>query len=114
MNILVTGVNGQLGSEIRELSSSYSEYTFFFEDSKNLDITDFDKVNLYIQLNKIHTVINCAAYTTVDKAEIEKDKAEKINSLGVGNLTEAMKFNKGRLIHISTDYVFNGENSMPL
>jgi len=67
-NILVTGANGQLGSEIRELSSEY-KYNFYFTDSSSLDITDFKKVKESIELNKIDAIINCAAYTAVDKAD---------------------------------------------
>ncbi|WP_420552536.1 dTDP-4-dehydrorhamnose reductase [Tenacibaculum aiptasiae] len=113
MNILVTGSNGQLGSEIKNLSSDYPEYNFFFEDSKNLDITDIEKIKFYILNNKIQVVINCAAYTKVDKAEVEKVKAEKVNYIGVSNLIKAIELVGGKLIHISTDYVFNGENVLP-
>lgn len=113
MNILITGANGQLGSEMRELSPDYLEYCFFFEDSKSLDITDYDDVKTYIELNKIEAVINCAAYTAVDKAEEEKEVAEAVNSMGVDNLTKSINNVGGKLIHISTDYVFNGENHIP-
>ena len=112
MNILVTGASGQLGSEIREKSIKYSQYKFFFEDSKSLDITDFDKVEVFVVENNINVVINCAAYTAVDKAEIEERDAENINLQGVKNLTSALK-DRGRLIHISTDYVFNGKSYEP-
>jgi len=113
MNVLITGENGQLGSEIKELSSNYQKFNFFFENSKNLDITEASIVDSYIQKNKINAVINCAAYIAVDKAEIEKEKAEKVNSIGVFNLAKAIENNGGKLIHISTDYVFNGNNSIP-
>lgn len=113
MNILVTGSNGQLGSEIRELSPNYFSWNFFFEDSKSLDVTDGDKVKLYIQTNKIQAIINCAAYTNVDQAELEKEQAELVNYRGVSNLVKAIEIVKGRLIHISTDYVFNGDNLSP-
>ncbi|WP_440882027.1 dTDP-4-dehydrorhamnose reductase [Tenacibaculum sp. C7A-26P2] len=112
MNILVTGASGQLGSEIREKSIKYSQYKFFFEDSKSLDITDFDKVEVFVVENNINVVINCAAYTAVDKAEIEERDAENINLRGVKNLTSALK-DRGKLIHISTDYVFNGKSYEP-
>ncbi len=112
MNILVTGASGQLGSEIREKSIKYSQYKFFFEDSKSLDITDFDKVEVFVVENNINVVINCAAYTAVDKAESEELNAESVNSLGVQNLVSALK-GKGKLIHISTDYVFNGKSYEP-
>ncbi|WP_299125620.1 dTDP-4-dehydrorhamnose reductase [uncultured Tenacibaculum sp.] len=113
MNILITGSNGQLGLEIKDLSSDYSEYNFFFENFKNLDITDIEKVKSYILNKKIQAVINCAAYTAVDKAEIEKEKAEKVNYIGVSNLIKAIGLVDGKLIHISTDYVFNGESVLP-
>lgn len=112
MNILVTGASGQLGSEIRENSIEFSQYNFFFEDSKSLDITDFEIVKEVIEENKIEVVINCAAYTAVDKAESNELNAESVNSLGVKNLISALK-GKGKLIHISTDYVFNGKSYEP-
>ena len=112
MNILVTGASGQLGSEIRENSIDFSQYNFFFEDSKSLDITDFEKVKEVIEENKIDVVINCAAYTAVDKAESDELNAKRVNSLGVKNLISALKA-KGKLIHISTDYVFNGKSYEP-
>lgn len=113
MNILITGSKGQLGSEIKELPSNYSNHNFFFEDSKSLDVTDFNKVDLYIQVNQIEAIINCAAYTAVDKAETEISKAEGVNTQGVYNLAKAIKKAGGKLIHISTDYVFNGESFTP-
>jgi dTDP-4-dehydrorhamnose reductase len=113
MNILITGVNGQLGSEIRELSSQFSNEVFFFEDSKTLDITNGELVGKYVGENKIEAVINCAAYTAVDKAENDFNRAEKVNAEGVKNIVTALEKVKGKLIHISTDYVFNGENFSP-
>ena len=113
MNILVTGANGQLGSEIKELSLCYTSFKFFFEDSKSLDITNADLVANYIEKNKIDRVINCAAYTNVDKAEEALEEAEKVNVFGVENLVNSIKSRGGKLIHISTDYVFNGESFLP-
>ena len=112
MNILVTGASGQLGSEIRENSTEFSQYNFFFEDSKSLDITDFEKVEEFIVENNIKAVINCAAYTAVDKAESEEQDAKNVNLLGVKNLISVLK-GRGKLIHISTDYVFNGKSYEP-
>ncbi len=112
MNILVTGASGQLGSEIRENSTEFSQYNFFFKDSKSLDITNLEKVKEVIKENEIDVVINCAAYTAVDKAEFEELNAESVNSLGVQNLVSALN-GKGKLIHISTDYVFNGNSYEP-
>ncbi|CAL2094198.1 dTDP-4-dehydrorhamnose reductase [Tenacibaculum sp. 190524A02b] len=111
MNILVTGANGQLGSEIKELSPLYTKHNFFFEGSKELDITNYEKVKEYISSKEIEAIINCAAYTAVDKAEEEKEKADGVNNAGVANLAKAI--GTGKLIHISTDYVFNGENFTP-
>jgi len=113
MNILVTGERGQLGSELKDLASKYSQHTFFFEGSKTLDITDAHLVESYISTNNINSVINCAAYTAVDMAETNGEKAESINVYGVENLITALSKNQGKLIHISTDYVFKGENFIP-
>ena len=111
-NVLVTGANGQLGSEIRELSSAY-ENKFFFTDSQDLDITNKTKVENFCQKNKIHVIINCAAYTAVDKAEEDEVNAYKINHLAVKYLAEIAKEQDIKLIHISTDYVFDGRNFKP-
>lgn len=113
MNILITGATGQLGSEIRVLSSNYPEYNFFFENSETLNVTNSEKVESYIQSNKIKGVINCAAYTAVDRAEEEREEAKAVNSTGVFNLAKSIKKVKGKLIHISTDYVFSGRSCIP-
>lgn len=113
MNILITGANGQLGAEFRELIEKKTDHTFFFEDSFGLDITNKAKVLSYVTKKQINAVINCAAYTAVDKAESEPLKAEEVNSLGVKNLIEALSNVDGKLIHFSTDYVFNGKNYKP-
>lgn len=112
-NILVTGANGQLGSEIRELAESYPQNHFFFTDVATLDITDKNAIALFIQENKITAILNCAAYTAVDKAESEPELANKINHLAVQHLAEAAKVYECKFIHISTDYVFDGTNYMP-
>lgn len=113
MNVLITGASGQLASEIRDLSLQFSEHTFFFENSKTLDVTNEELVCGYVKENKIEAIINCAAYTAVDKAENDYDKAEQINGQGVKNLVNALRNVKGKLIHISTDYVFNGQSFTP-
>lgn len=111
-NILVTGSNGQLGSEIRELSVEYQDY-FYFTDRNELDITNKDAVDDFCIQNSIDVIINCAAYTAVDKAEEDEANADKINHLAVKYLAEISKEKNIKLIHISTDYVFNGKNYMP-
>ena len=112
-NILVTGGNGQLGSEIKNLEKNHQKYSFYFTDIKELDITNQLSVKTFIEKKNIDIIINCAAYTAVDKAEVEKDIAEKVNYKGVQNLVDALKTVNGKLVHISTDYVFNGENFVP-
>jgi len=112
LNILVTGANGQLGSEIKELSSKY-EYKFFFTDSQDLDIADQIKVEAFCKENAIDIIINCAAYTAVDKAEEEQELANQINHLAVKYLASIAKEQNIKLIHISTDYVFDGTNFKP-
>ena len=113
MNILVTGANGQLGSEIKDLASYYKSFNFFFMDLPALDICNSSELGLYFEKNKINTVINCAAYTAVDKAEEDAEIAEKVNSEGVLNLVSAIEKVDGKLIHISTDYVFDGNSFLP-
>ncbi len=112
MNILVTGANGQLGSEIRVLSKNYP-YNFYFTDKEELDITNKEKIKTFVTENKINLVINCAAYTAVDKAESEKELADLINHKAVKYLTDISKQKEIPLIHISTDYVFDGKNYKP-
>ena len=111
-NILVTGSNGQLGSEIRELSSNYS-YTFFFTDRNNIDITSKDNIKAFCETNNINVIINCAAYTAVDKAESDEINADLINRKAVKKLALVSQELNIKLIHISTDYVFDGKNFKP-
>lgn len=112
LNILVTGSNGQLGSEIKELSFNYT-HNFFFTSKENLDISNENSVKQFLQKNDINTIINCAAYTAVDKAETQMADANKINHLAVKNLAKISKELNIKLIHISTDYVFDGKNFKP-
>jgi len=112
MNILVTGANGQLGSEIKVLSKNYP-YHFFFTDKDKLDITKKEEIEKFIKENDIDLIINCAAYTAVDKAEEEKGLTDLINHQAVKYLAEISKENDITLIHISTDYVFDGKNYKP-
>ena len=113
MNILVTGSNGQLGSEIKDLVANYASFSFFFMDLPELDICNSSQLNIFVNNNNINTVINCAAYTAVDKAEEDAEIAEQVNSIGVSNLVNALEIVNGKLIHISTDYVFNGDHFLP-
>ncbi|HIO90874.1 MAG TPA: dTDP-4-dehydrorhamnose reductase [Campylobacterales bacterium] len=111
-NILLTGSSGQLGCELKDLSNS-SHDNFFFTSHDNLDIGDFQKIKTYCQTNSIEVIINSAAYTAVDKAQSEKEEANKINYLAVKNLATISKELNIKLIHISTDYVFDGKNYKP-
>lgn len=107
MNILVTGANGQLGNEMRIVSQGSSD-RYIFTDVDELDITNRDAVMNFVKENDIKVVVNCAAYTNVDKAEDDEATAELINAQAVEYLAEACKANDATLIHISTDYVFGG------
>ena len=109
----MTGGNGQLGSEIKELSSSFTNDSFFFTDTSNLDITNHAVVAAFIKTNNIDVIVNCAAYTAVDKAESEPELADAINHLAVKNLAFIAKECGAKLIHISTDYVFDGTGHKP-
>ncbi len=111
-NILVTGSNGQLGSEIKVISSNYS-YNFFFTDRSNIDITSKDNIKAFCQTNNINVIINCAGYTAVDKAESDEINADLINRKAVKKLALVSKELNIKLIHISTDYVFDGKNFKP-
>ena len=108
MNILVTGANGQLGNCIRNASEGSND-TYIFTDVAELDITDAEAFNKIVKDNDVQVIINCAAYTNVDKAETDVTLAEKLNCDAVVNLANAIKANNGTLIHISTDYVFGGD-----
>jgi dTDP-4-dehydrorhamnose reductase len=112
--ILVTGSNGQLGSEMQFLSKKYSQYKFHFTDVQDLDITDLEELRLFLSNHSIDYIINCAAYTAVDKAEEEKEFSDKLNHIAVANLLEASKKKGSKLFQISTDYVFGGMHNTPL
>ncbi len=107
IRILVTGASGQLGSEIKEISTSY-KYDFFFKNKNDLDITDKYAIKKFLKKNKINVIINCAAYTAVDKAETDIKLADKINRKAVKYLAKISQEKNIKLIHISTDYVFDG------
>ena len=113
MNILVTGANGQLGNEMRIVSRNSQDH-YIFTDVAELDITNAMAVEKIVNDHDIKAIINCAAYTNVDKAEDDYDFAELLNAIAVKNLAQAIKKNDGILIHVSTDYVFGGtKNNTP-
>ena len=113
MKVLITGFNGQLGSEILQLVDKYEQFEFIFKDLPDLDISNESSVNNFILGNNINTVVNCAAYTAVDSAEDNIETANRVNTIGVYNLVKALEKVNGKLIHISTDYVFDGNQSFP-
>ena len=113
MKILVTGKNGQLGSEIQSISHKFEGFEFLFTDSEKLDISNKLSVETFFKTNKFNTVINCAAYTAVDLAENEFEKANSTNHLGTQYIAEMCKKYRCKLIHISTDYVFDGRSFIP-
>lgn len=110
--ILVTGANGQLGQCLQKISSQFEEFEFIFTDSETLDITDKEEVNDFFWQNAPDFCINAAAYTAVDLAETEVEKAFLVNADGTENLAEACAENNAQFIHVSTDYVFDGENNL--
>lgn len=112
-NILVTGANGQLGNEIRMLSAENKEYNYFFTDVAELDICDDAAVMAFVKENDINVIVNCAAYTAVDKAEDNAELCSRLNSDAVGYLAKAATANDAEFIQISTDYVFDGTNHLP-
>ena len=112
-NILVTGANGQLGMEFRYLEKQFPHYNFLFASREELSIGDEFSVKKYFRENNIDYCINCAAYTGVDKAETEKEQAIFINSTAVGDLAAVCKKYDAVFFHFSTDYVFNGEATVP-
>ena len=116
MNILVTGANGQLGHEMQRVAKS-SNHNYIFTDVadgyEKLDITNIEDIRNMVKNNNVDIIVNCAAYTNVDKAESDYDTANLINNTAAGNLATAMKEAGGTLIHISTDYVFQGDRNTP-
>ena len=110
--ILVTGANGQLGQCLQKISSQFEEFEFIFTDSETLDITNKEEVNDFFWQNAPDFCINAAAYTAVDLAETDIEKAFLVNADGTENLAEACAENNAQFIHISTDYVFDGENNL--
>ena len=113
MNILVTGANGQLGNEMRVLSAENQQHTYFFTDVQELDITDRMALMDFVKQKDIHCIVNCAAYTAVDKAEENAELCDRLNHLAPGYLAEAAERNHAMLVQISTDYVFDGTHYIP-
>ena len=113
MNILVTGCNGQLGNEIQLLEKENPQHCFFNTDVEELDITDQLAVEQFVAQNKIEGIINCAAYTAVDKAESNKELCTSLNTVAPAYLAAAIDKRNGWMIHISTDYVFDGTKHTP-
>lgn len=113
MNILVTGANGQLGNEMRIVAKNSAD-NYIFTDVAELDITNAEAVEKMVMDNDVKIIVNCAAYTNVDKAEDDSEFAEILNAKAAENLAVAMKKNDGLLVHVSTDYVFGGtKNNTP-
>ncbi len=113
MNILITGCNGQLGSELRHLEAQHSAHTFYNTDVAELDITNQLAVEDFVNRNGIDGIVNCAAYTAVDKAESERELCTTLNTVAPSYLAAAIGKRGGWMIHISTDYVFNGQHHLP-
>ena len=112
-NVLITGANGQLGNEMRVLSEANKEYTYFFTDVAELDICNEQAVMDFVKANDINVIVNCAAYTAVDKAEENVELCTKLNADAVGYLAKAAEVNGAELVQISTDYVFDGTAHIP-
>lgn len=116
MNILITGANGQLGHEMQRVAKESNDnyiFTDVAEGYENLDITDLEAIRKMVKANNVEIIVNCAAYTNVDRAESDFPTANLINNTAAGNLATAMKEVEGTLIHVSTDYVFQGDRNIP-
>lgn len=113
MNILVTGANGQLGNEMQVLARENLQHTYFFTDVQELDICDEQAVYAYVSEHKIDIIVNCAAYTAVDKAEDNAELCDKLNNMAPGYLARAAQANGAAMIQVSTDYVFDGTAHIP-
>ncbi|MEP7258553.1 MAG: NAD(P)-dependent oxidoreductase [Flavitalea sp.] len=111
--ILITGANGQLGNEFRELHTSFPSFHFYFTSRAELPVDDQEAVDRFFAIHQPNYCINCAAYTAVDKAESDQEAAFRINRDAVKHLAKASRQYGTKLMHISTDYVFNGDSSVP-
>ena len=113
MNILITGCNGQLGNEMQLLEETNPQHTYFNTDVAELDITDAAAIDTFVTENQIDGIVNCAAYTAVDKAEDNQELCRLLNTVAPGYLAAAVEKRGGWLIQVSTDYVFDGTNHTP-
>lgn len=113
ISILVIGASGQLGRSIKSMCKKYPEFSFIFTDRSQLDLSNTESINNFFKGKIFDVIINCAAYTSVDKAETDCKNAEQINYLAVKQLAKIIFDHNSKLVHISSDYVFNGENSKP-
>jgi dTDP-4-dehydrorhamnose reductase len=111
--ILITGANGQLGNELKVTSKNFYGYEYIFTDIDTLDLSNKEKVSEFIKQSRPDWIVNCAAYTLVDKAETEPDMAMLINGTSVNNITEVIKGSECKFIHISSDYVYDGSSNVP-
>lgn len=111
--LLITGANGQLGNEMRCIADRDNINSYIFTDVEELDITNFSDICNFVEIHKPDFIINCAAYTAVDKAEDDSEICAKINTLAVENLANAAKIANAKVIHVSTDYVYGGDATMP-
>ena len=110
MHLLITGSNGQVGNELQAIAAEFPDFSFVWTDYLELDITDATAVNDFFEVNKFDACLNCAAYTAVDKAESEPERAIAINVTGAQNLANACAAHRAYMIHISTDYVYHNHH----
>ena len=113
MNILITGCNGQLGNEMQLLEKMNPQHTYYNTDVAELDITDPEAIRAFVDDHQIDGIVNCAAYTAVDKAEDNQELCDLLNHVAPGYLAEAVERRGGWLVQVSTDYVFDGTNHRP-
>ena len=113
MKILITGCNGQLGNEMQLLAKKNPQHQYFFTDVEELDITDAEAIDKFVQENEVDCIVNCAAYTAVDKAEENVKLCDLLNNVAPGYLAKAIEKRDGYMIQVSTDYVFDGTNHVP-
>lgn len=111
--ILITGSNGQLGNEMQQAAVRFPDFNYIYTDVAELDICDKSALDAFVKANNVNVIVNCAAYTAVDKAEDDVELCYKINRDAVRNIAEVANDNKVKVVHISTDYVFDGTNYLP-